>query len=65
MASQRFSADEKHARAEAYRRGLCVDCRAAPYSAGRPRCNDCHNTHMAASVPPFVIELTLYPDQER
>jgi hypothetical protein len=26
----------------AYRRGLCIDCRTRRYSAGRPRCNDCH-----------------------
>ncbi len=31
----------------AYRAGLCIDCQAVPYSAGRPRCNDCH----AASMP--------------
>jgi tRNA(Ile2) C34 agmatinyltransferase TiaS len=29
----------------AYRAGVCVDCRTAPHSAGRPRCNDCHQTY--------------------
>lgn len=29
----------------AYRVGLCVDCRTAPHSAGRPRCNGCHQTY--------------------
>jgi uncharacterized paraquat-inducible protein A len=26
----------------AYRAGLCVDCKAVRYSAGRPRCDRCH-----------------------
>lgn len=26
----------------AYRQGLCIDCRKVRYSAGRPRCNECH-----------------------
>lgn len=34
--------DEQNAR---YRRGICVDCGEKPYSAGRPRCNDCHATY--------------------
>lgn len=29
----------------AYRAGLCIDCRTAPHSAGRPRCNACHQTY--------------------
>jgi len=32
-------------RHDAYRRGLCVDCFTAPHSAGRPRCDTCHNIH--------------------
>lgn len=32
-------------RDEAYRAGLCISCRTAPHSAGRPRCNDCHATY--------------------
>ena len=31
----------------AYRAGLCVECRAVHYSAGRPRCNACHATRFA------------------
>jgi hypothetical protein len=27
--------------AERYRRGLCIDCGATRYAAGRPRCNAC------------------------
>lgn len=30
----------------AYRAGLCVDCLTEPYSAGRPRCGDCHQHHL-------------------
>ena len=33
---------EKSKRNAAYRSGLCVDCRTRSYSAGRPRCADCH-----------------------
>jgi hypothetical protein len=29
-----------------YRQGLCVSCGAVPYSAGRPRCNECHLDHI-------------------
>lgn len=36
-----MSSTDAHA---AYRAGRCVDCRAVPYSAGRPRCNACHAT---------------------
>lgn len=32
-------------RHDAYRRGLCADCRVRPYSAGRPRCNECHTLY--------------------
>ena len=37
------STPERHA---AYRAGLCVDCRDGPYSAGRPRCDRCHDIHV-------------------
>jgi len=30
---------------DAYVNGLCRDCRAVPYSPGRPRCDSCHRTH--------------------
>ena len=33
-------------RHDAYRAGLCIDCKTVRYSAGRPRCNDCHATHI-------------------
>lgn len=42
------STPEQHA---AYRNGLCIDCKAAPYSAGRPRCNTCHDTHTNPKDP--------------
>jgi len=29
-----------------YASGLCVDCKAKPHSAGRPRCEGCHRTHI-------------------
>lgn len=32
----------------AYIRGLCVDCLVKPHSAGRPRCEDCHEVYRAA-----------------
>lgn len=32
----------------AYRAGLCVDCRVRPYSAGRPRCDECYALYSAA-----------------
>lgn len=34
------------ARHDAYRAGLCIDCRTKKYSAGRPRCSDCHQDHL-------------------
>lgn len=33
------------ARADAYRAGLCVECKTEPHSAGRPRCEGCHRTY--------------------
>lgn len=41
------SSPEAHA---AYRAGRCVDCKAVPYSAGRPRCNRCHAAHMPSQI---------------
>lgn len=29
-----------------YRQGLCVSCGQVPYSAGRPRCNECHGDYI-------------------
>jgi hypothetical protein len=37
---------EKISRADAYLQGICVDCQAKPHSAGRPRCNDCHDGYV-------------------
>ena len=37
------SSPEAHA---AYRVGRCIDCRAVAYSAGRPRCNACHDAYV-------------------
>jgi len=59
--------DEQRARHDAYRHGLCVDCRTAPHSAGRTRCGQCHRRWTTAVIPPgqpFVIEIRLIPDQE-
>ncbi|AVJ50261.1 DNA binding protein [Mycobacterium phage Mendokysei] len=39
--------DAKAARAAAYRAGLCVDCKAVPYSAGRTRCETCFREWLA------------------
>ena len=38
---------ERCSSADAYRRGICVDCQTVPYSAGRPRCTDCHNGYLS------------------
>lgn len=32
----------RETRYQRYRAGLCVDCGQQPHSAGRPRCNTCH-----------------------
>lgn len=37
--------DERHAR---YRAGICTDCGEKPHSAGRPRCETCHQKHITA-----------------
>lgn len=51
-------------RHEAYRQFLCVDCRVRPYSAGRPRCDTCHELHLAGT--PFVFaETATYAPPER
>lgn len=33
-------------RARRYRAGLCVTCGEKPYSAGRPRCDSCHDAYI-------------------
>jgi hypothetical protein len=38
-------------RAHAYRSGRCVDCQTTRYSAGRPRCEDCHGKFVKAARP--------------
>ena len=35
-------------RHEAYRRGLCRDCFTAWHSAGRPRCDACHDIYASS-----------------
>ena len=35
-------------RHEAYRRGLCRDCFTAWHSAGRPRCDSCHDIYASS-----------------
>lgn len=50
---------------EAHRQGICIDCKTARHSPGRPRCDDCHRTYCAPpEPPPFVIELRLISDEE-
>jgi hypothetical protein len=36
----------------AYKAGMCVDCRTRRYSAGRPRCDECHEARIQATVVP-------------
>lgn len=31
---------------EAYRRGLCVDCKSAWHGPGQPRCDTCHGVYV-------------------
>lgn len=31
---------------EAYRRGLCVDCKSAWHGPGQPRCDNCHGVYV-------------------
>jgi hypothetical protein len=38
----------RQARNAAYRAGLCAECKTVKHSAGRPRCNQCHNRHNPA-----------------
>jgi hypothetical protein len=40
-------AELREQRNERYVAGLCIDCGNEPYSAGRPRCADCHTAHQA------------------
>jgi hypothetical protein len=46
--NHRPSTAEQH---QAYREGRCVDCRTAPYSAGRPRCEPCHSAAFTTTAP--------------
>ncbi len=41
-------------RHEAYRRGLCVDCFTAWQSAGRTRCDRCHDVYAAGGRKPAL-----------
>lgn len=36
------ASEEQSAR---YIKGICIDCGVKPYSAGRPRCDECHGKH--------------------
>ena len=40
-----MSPEEKQARREAYVNHLCVDCKTARHSAGRTRCDRCHQVY--------------------
>lgn len=35
---------------DAYRRGLCVDCKATWHSPGRTRCDACHDIYAGGGV---------------
>lgn len=41
--------DERY---ERYRQGICVDCGGKPHSAGRPRCNQCHDAYVVPLIQP-------------
>lgn len=41
-------------RHEAYRRGLCVDCFTAWQSAGRTRCEGCHDIYTSGGAKPAL-----------
>lgn len=45
-------------RHEAYRRGLCGDCRTAWHAAGMPRCAPCHAVYAAGGGPPTLTVVT-------
>ncbi len=45
----------KDTRNTAYRNGLCIDCLTAKHSAGRPRCNQCHQKHEQPEAQIFVL----------
>lgn len=36
---------DKEQRNNAYLAEMCIDCRTVKHSAGRPRCNTCHNRY--------------------
>jgi len=42
---------DREERNRRYRAFLCVDCGVVPYSAGRPRCDACHRTHIPNYEP--------------
>jgi hypothetical protein len=42
----------------AYRAGLCIDCHSRRYSAGRPRCNECHHARLNITT---ATERTTHP----
>ncbi len=44
-------------RHEAYRRGLCRDCFTAWHSAGRPRCDLCHDTYASKGGAGAVLTI--------
>lgn len=45
-------------RHEAYRRGLCGDCRAAWHAAGMTRCAACHAVYAAGGGVPALTVVT-------
>lgn len=50
---------------DAYRRSLCRDCRNTRYSAGRPRCTECHDDFIAARNTGQQPALTIGPSTAR
>jgi hypothetical protein len=36
---------------EAYRRGICRDCKTAWHAAGQPRCDSCHEEYVRSGRP--------------
>jgi hypothetical protein len=47
--------EDRSGRNAAYRSGLCVDCRTARHSPGRPRCNACHAEWVGQPHPPGLV----------
>lgn len=50
---------------DAYRAGVCIDCRDRKPSAGRPRCDECHRRHQRAECRHCGAELPEHMPSQR